>query len=160
MTTEHLLRQFQFDQMTLDRLLADVSQADSLRVVQPADKSINWLLGHIVSARAKLLGILGMELPWKEEIMGIYGGPDAPPFAASSAKPLSDLRALLNESLRTLDETLRKNEAMLEQPCDGLPHVSSGGTIADRVGAFACHEAYHVGQIGLMRRLMGKPGLF
>jgi hypothetical protein len=86
MTPVHLIRLFQFTQMTLSRLLSDVSHEDSM--------------------------------------------------------------------------TLLKMGTALNAPCDQLPHVSEGGTVADRAGSFACHEAYHAGQIGLLRRLLGKPGLF
>ena len=160
MTPIHLIRLFQFDQMTLSRLLADVTDEESLREIGPDGKCLNWIVGHVVFARGELLSILGSEPDWYKNLMAVYGQQGVGTFTVNAAKPLSDLQCLLNESLETLTETLHKMGTALNEPCDELPHVSKGGTVADRVGSFTCHEAYHAGQIGMMRRLMGKPGLF
>jgi hypothetical protein len=160
MAAIHLIRQFQFDQMTMKRLLADVSHEDSIRETEPAGNCINWIVGHVIVARGKLLTVLGFEPVWYKNQTAVYGGGDVGKFSVEMAKSLPELLRLLDETMNALTETLSRVEAALLEPCDQLPHVSEGGTVADRVGAFACHEAYHVGQIGLLRRLLGKPGLF
>jgi len=160
MTAIHLIRLFQFDQMTLSRLLADVTDEESLRQIGPDGKCVNWIVGHVVFARGKLLSILGREPDWHRTHMAVYGQQGVGTFTVERAKPLPDLQRLLDQSMELLTETLLKMGAALNEPCDELPHVNKGGTVADRVGSFACHEAYHAGQIGLMRRLLGKPGLF
>ncbi|RPH93358.1 DinB family protein [candidate division KSB1 bacterium] len=160
MAAINLIRQFQFNQMTLTRLLADVTSDESLREIETAGKSVNWIAGHIIVARGKLLSALGAEPSWYPALMAMYGGQEAGKYSADKAKSVSELQTLIEETLNSLTDTLTAVETKLADPCDVLPHVKSGGTVADRVGAFACHEAYHVGQIGLMRRLLGKPGLF
>jgi hypothetical protein len=160
MTPVHLIRLFQFTQMILSRLLSDVSHEDTMREAGPDGKCINWIVGHAIFARGELLGILGREPEWYNNIMAVYGEQGAGTFTVKAARSLPDLQRLLEQSLDMLTETLLKMGAALNEPCDQLPHVSEGGTVADRVGSFACHEAYHAGQIGLMRRLLGKPGLF
>jgi hypothetical protein len=160
MTSVHLTRQFEFTQMTLSRLLADVSNEESLREVGPEGKCLNWIVGHIIFARGKLLSLLGCEPDWRKAIMAVYGQQGVGAYKRERAKPLTELQELLGQSLMLLSETLSSREAALSDPCDELPHVNSGGTVADRVGSYCCHEAYHAGQIGIMRRLLGKPGLF
>ena len=160
MIAQTFIRLFEFNQMTMTRLLADVSHDESLREIAPDGKCINWILGHAIFARGKLLTVLGFEPAWYKDQMAVYGGGDDGKFSVKTAKPLADLQRLLDQTLSILSETLPKIGSALNDPCDVLPHVSEGGTVADRVGAFACHEAYHVGQIGLLRRLLGKPGLF
>ena len=160
MTATHLIRQFRFNQMTLSRLLADVSHEESLRGVGPDGKCINWILGHVIGARGKLLMVLGFEPAWYKDQMAIYGGGEIGQFSIENTRPFSELQRLHDQTLIVLSETLANIESELNDPCDVLPHVSEGGTVADRVGAFACHEAYHIGQIGLLRRMLGKPGLF
>jgi uncharacterized damage-inducible protein DinB len=160
MTTVNLVRQFQFNQMTLTRLLSDVSADESLRQVGPDGKCLNWIVGHIIYARGELLGVLGAEPDWFKSLMAVYGEKGVGTFTIETASPLSDLQSLRDQSLELLSQTLTKIGAALSAPCDELPHVSQGGTVADRVGSYVCHEAYHAGQIGLMRRLLGKPGLF
>jgi uncharacterized damage-inducible protein DinB len=160
MTPIHLIRLFQFDQMTLSRLLVDVTDEESLRQVGPEGKCLNWIVGHIIFARGKLLGILGSEPEWHRAHMAVYGQQGVGTFAEENAKPLPELQRLLDQSLDMLKKALFTMEAALNKPCDQLPHVSDGGTVADRVASYCCHEAYHAGQIGMMRRLLGKPGLF
>ena len=160
MTPIHLIRQFQFNQMTLSRLLNDVSPEESLRPAGPDGKCINWIVGHVIFARGELLSILGSEPDWHKVHMAVYGERGVGTFTGKDAKPLPDLRLLLDQTMQMLGETLPKVGAALNEPCDQLPHMSKGGTVTDRVGTYVCHEAYHAGQIGLMRRLLGKPGLF
>lgn len=160
MTSISLIRQFQFNQMTLSRLLSDVSPQKSLNPAGPDGKCLNWIVGHIIFARGELLSILGSEPDWHKVHMAVYGERGVGMFTVKNAKPLPDLQRLLDQSLTMLTEVLPKVGAALNEPCDQLPHVSKGGTVADRVGTYACHEAYHAGQIGLMRRLLGKPGVF
>jgi hypothetical protein len=160
MATINLIRQFQFNHMTLSRLLADVSHDESLKEIGSDGKCINWIVGHVIAARGKLLMVLGFEPAWYKDQMAVYGGGEAGKFSVETAKPLSELQRLHDQTLNVLSETLANIGSALNDPCNALPHVSEGGTVADRVGAFACHEAYHVGQIGLLRRMLGKPGLF
>lgn len=160
MTAINLIRQFEFNAMTMSRLLADVTAEESLTHVDAAGKNLNWIVGHLVTARAKLLAALGNEPRWYGEMMAVYGGKDTGTYSDAAARPLVDLQKLFAETQNRFTETLPKIAEKLNDPCDALPHVKEGGTLADRVGAFACHEAYHIGQIALMRRLLGKPGLF
>jgi hypothetical protein len=39
-----------------------------------------------------------------------------------------------------------------------LAHGDANGTLGDKLGFLQFHEAYHAGQIGLLRRLVGKEG--
>ena len=160
MTAIHLIHLFQFDQMTLSRLLADVTDEESLRQIGPDGKCLNWIVGHVVFARGELLSILGGEPDWYKNLMAVYGEKGVGTFTVKAAKPLPELQKLLDQSLELLSRCLSKMDAALDQPCAELPHVSEGGTVADRVGSYGCHEAYHAGQIGMLRRLLGKPGLF
>jgi uncharacterized damage-inducible protein DinB len=154
-----IVRQFQFNEMTLTRLLADVSHEESLRVPELGGNSINWTVGHILVARSKLLGILGADVDWQGEMTALYGQ-ESGPLRAAVAKKLPDLVERLESTMGLLAEAIAKASSTLNDPCDILPHVKSGGTVGDRIGSYVCHEAYHAGQIGMLRRLLGKPGLF
>lgn len=160
MAAINLFRQFEFNAMTLSRLLADVTAEESLTHVDAAGKNLNWIVGHLITARAKLLTALGNEPRWYGAMMAVYGGQETGNYSDAAAKSPAELRKMFDETQAMLDVTLPSIADKLGDPCDALPHVKEGGTLADRVGAFACHEAYHIGQIGLMRRLLGKPGLF
>ncbi|HEY3295615.1 MAG TPA: DinB family protein [bacterium] len=157
MTSQNLLNQFRFNQMILVRTLADISQEDSLCPPAAQGNCINYLLGHLIATRSFLLRDLGAAPVWGEGLAVYDRNPKDFP---AGAKPLSELNGLLQESLETVTATLHSFEPRLGESAKQFPHLPEGGTFTDRIGSFICHEAYHVGQIGLARRALGKPGLF
>jgi uncharacterized damage-inducible protein DinB len=159
MTANALIHQFQFNQMTLDRLLSDVSQEDSLRSLQPGINTMNWLLGHLIATRAGMLAEMGAEPHWTKR-QSLHYSPRPKGAEAAKMMDIADLKTTLVESLARIESALRVFESSFGNPSGHLPHLPNSGTMGDRMATFVCHEAYHVGQIGLQRRLLGKPGLF
>jgi hypothetical protein len=116
------------------------------------------MLGHLLATRGTVLRIVGAEPAWLATL--------APPYARGQntfpvgAKPIAELNELLKHSFEEMTTALAAFEPHLSETCpDKMPHIESG-TWTDRIGSFACHEGYHVGQIGLTRRALGKKGLF
>ena len=159
MTAEMLISQFQFNQMVLTRLLSDVSHDESLKPTYEDGKCINSILGHILAARSDLLIQMQFASHWNED--------DAVPyllkkdrFEASRAHNLDSLRAVLDDSYARLITAIEGSRPTLDE-ISPLPTATGRKlTWGQRAGSYICHEAYHAGQIGLMRRLLGKPGLF
>ena len=157
MTAQTILNQFRFNQMTLTRLLADVSQSESM--TSPTEGNcINFMLGHLLATRGTALKITGADPVWLAALTAPYArGQNSFP---NGAVPMTDLNGLVKTSFEEMIAALAAFEPRLSEPCtDKMPHLDSG-TWADRIGSFACHEAYHIGQIGLTRRALGKKGLF
>lgn len=73
-------------------------------------------------------------------------------FFLSVAPPAAKINRKLYAKLEALDDE------RLAQPAQGfeLPHAK---TIADQLAFFALHDAYHVGQMGFVRKALGYPGL-
>jgi uncharacterized damage-inducible protein DinB len=159
LTADDLIHQFQFNQMTLLRILADVSQEESLRELQPDVNSINWIVGHLLATRAGMLAEMGAEPHWSKA-QSLRYAPRPKGWTVAQAMDISELKQACVDSLQRIESALRVFESSFSQPSKRLPHLPQGGTMGDRIGTFVCHEEYHVGQIGLIRRLLGKPGLF
>lgn len=125
--------------------LKGVEEEQALRTPGEAGNSINWIAGHIVAYRARLLSALGAEPPAEEASLGVYGSDEE--WAPERALSLERLVALLGASQKALSATLEG---------DG-----SGETAAGEVDLafFHFHESYHVGQLGLARRCLGLPGV-
>ena len=49
-------------------------------------------------------------------------------------------------------------EEQLSRPLE-KPMPDGANTVAGLVRFMCFHESYHIGQLGLLRRLLGKPGL-
>jgi uncharacterized damage-inducible protein DinB len=158
MTALDFVSQFQFNQFTITRLLDDVSHEESLREIQPGINNINFLVGHLILTRDGLLKMLKAQPVLKEADAAVYGSKPKK-FTNERAKPMTELKAAVEESYTRLQTALKVAESSFNKPAE-RKFIREGEQIGDQIGFFICHEEYHIGQIGLIRRLLGKPGLF
>lgn len=132
--------------------LRGVSEEIALERPGEAGNSINWILGHVLAYRQRLLELLGAE-PFEDAVT-------LAPYDGEGEAAWTPGRAL---SLRRLIEGLGGSQERLTATLDGLgpgPVRETVGTSgASGVSFFHFHEAYHVGQIGLARRCLGLPGV-
>lgn len=159
MTSTDLFRAFQFTQLTLSRNLDDVTETESLFVPEGTDNSINWLLGHLLATRARFIQLLGAASFWSEEQILLYSPENRERFTREPMA-ISQLKSALDDSQRVIEAALRDSEPRLPESTGRKPMFGKVETVLHRLLFLACHEAYHAGQIGLTRRLLGKPGLF
>ena len=124
----------------------------------PADGLSNalWILGHLVWGRLVLLRRLGEELPeeaWESDFsIGSQAGGPQRIDAGELQDRFRSLGRLLADHLESLGE--ERLASPLEKP------MPDGATTVAGLVRFMCfHESYHIGQLGLLRRLNGKSGL-
>ena len=139
----------------LDRLVGDFTEAE-WGYRDPAGHDPRWLVGHITTYRVRVAQLMGADLPsapWE----GCFGrgksSADVPAdldiqavlaaFKASSAAIAGGWDALSPEKLA--EPFGRK-----------LPNGTDD--VRGAIQFFNWHEAYHLGQLGLLRRLAGRPG--
>jgi hypothetical protein len=80
-------------------------------------------------------------------------------FAPDKALPLEELKRRFNQVGPVLMGALGK--ATVEQLAGKAPFSPTGNpneTVGSLLASIAFHEAYHLGQTGLSRRLLGKTG--
>lgn len=116
--------------------------------------SIRFLAGHLLACRASILVAIGArtENPWEAGLGGTESTPDTAP-STPLAELVADWRALVPEfdaALAALDE-----DALAAPGPEGLP--VGDGSVGSMIDFLAWHEAYHIGQIGLMRVELGLP---
>lgn len=137
----------------LDWNLNGITEQDAL--VQPSGggNCINWVVGHIVSGRETILSQLREPGVWPPELTERYGRGSAPVTDESNAPAsLGDMRRAFEHSQETIMQALdRISEAKLDE---SVGHR----TLGERLAFLQFHEAYHVGQVGVLRRLVGKEG--
>lgn len=148
--------QFSVGGFVLDRNLAGVTDEDSLRAPQPAGNTMNWIVGHIVRTRNQALGLLGVQPLFDDEEFATYG-PDG--FESERALTLGELKRRFDQLGPVLASALDgSSSAELESRAPFSPTGNPGETLGSLLASIAFHEAYHLGQTGLSRRLLGKPG--
>lgn len=128
-------------QVLLARNLADVTQAQADQPPAPHVNSITWILAHLLENRRWLLGTLDRsgELP-----------------AGTGPRSLAQLEAAVDETQAALaaafDAVTDWREPRLH------PAMQAAMPLEEIVGTFLMEEAYHLGQIGTARKLLGLPG--
>jgi uncharacterized damage-inducible protein DinB len=155
MDPQVLAFQFGIGAFVLDRNLAGVTNQDSVRRPQPAGNTINWIVGHIVRTRNQALGLLGETPPFGDVDFEAYGadGSNAQPLSLDELKRRFDaLGPVLAAALQ------RTTPQQLSAPAPFSPTGNPNETVGTLLASIAFHEAYHLGQTGLSRRLLGKPG--
>ncbi|HEX9985228.1 MAG TPA: DinB family protein [Thermoanaerobaculia bacterium] len=134
---------------------ADITHEESLlRVLGDDGSSMNWVLGHVVAIRSRLLPALGQEPVWSSEQQRPYTRGSAP---GPDIYPFHEIRIAFDESqkrfLAGLESlTPQKLAAPMPGP-NGEP-----APLANLIATIVVHDSYHLGQTGILRRLAGKPG--
>ncbi len=138
---------------TLMMNIAGLNHEDSLRAPHPGGNCLNWVLGHIVATRNQVMALVGEPPVWSAEEAAPYIRGSAPLTAGSPARPFEEIIAALGRSQeRILARLARMSEADLAAP-------AQKATVGSKLATLQFHEAYHAGQVGLLRRLVGKQGV-
>jgi len=121
----------------------------------PAANSMAFLGAHLVDARRYLVNLLGPEVdnPFPElgDGQGIDDFEELPPVAELTAA-WSRLGEILKERLEGVSA-----EHLAGEPPFAFPVADP--TVLGGVAFLTSHEAYHVGQLAMLRRLAGLPAL-
>ena len=156
MDPKTLAFQFGIGAFVLERNLGDITHEESLHAPQPGGNSLNWIVGHMVRTRNQALGLLGRQPPFDDAEFVAY---DPGPFNPGRALGLDDLKRRFDSLGPTLARALEN--ATAEQLSAKAPLSPTGNpneTVGSLLASIAFHEAYHLGQTGLSRRLLGKRG--
>jgi len=130
----------------------DLSHDESLVQPRPGGNCANWVLGHIVATRGAALRLVGEDPIWNETESAPYRRGSSPITGRDGARPFAEILAALDRSQERL-------MAGLERMADaGLGSVESEGSPAANLAGLQFHEAYHAGQLGILRRMAGKKG--
>ena len=157
---ETLLHQLGLTHGVANANLEGVTHEDSLVQPQPGGNCLNWILGHIVSARSSSLALFGKQPIWDDERGKPYQRHGPALTDSGDAIPFGELLADFNRTQDMLVEGLAEiTEETLAQNAPFSPTNNPDETFATLLAGLVFHEAYHVGQTGLARRIAGKDPL-
>ncbi|MEM7041073.1 MAG: DinB family protein [Bacteroidota bacterium] len=141
-----------------DRLFKNVTADLSGNVDQRLSADVNhlgWLAGHLVSTRYFLANVLGTEVQEPHPDLFANGkGIDAEasyPSLDSSIAAWDEITATLATAFQNINADFLDAKAPFATPM--------GDTMADFFGFMAHHEAYHIGQMGILRKYFGHEGM-
>ena len=151
-----LATQLNFTAYTTQSNVADISHEESLRTPAGGGNSMNWVLGHMLDARNSTLKLIGKTPSLDTGDIYKRNGPE---FDAAAAAPFEELVQAFGATQETLVGFLESANA--DALAKEIPNMPSplGDTLGSAVTAIAFHEAYHSGQLGILRRCLGKDGV-
>lgn len=145
MQSKDILRaQLEANYLIANKNIEGVSQEDSLVFPGDVANPMNWLLGHLVFSRNRLLEVLGGQPVWENFTAYDRG------YKAKDTK--GDFR-----DFEALKQFFAESHSRLMPLLDKLEQLPDN--IQKDVTSLVLHEIYHCGQIGYMRCLLGKPGV-
>src|SRR5919197_288722 len=139
--------------------LADVTHDESLVRPSPAGNCVNWVLGHLSCIYNNVLPLLGESPVPEQAVLKRYDRGSAPITNPADAMNISDLIRIWDESVKRVDAGLAKlTSEKLDQRVPNSPTNNPNETVRSLLSTVAFHQAYHAGQLGVLRRIAGKPG--
>lgn len=152
--------QLRYTSFVFQANLEGVSDEDSFRQPRPAGNCINWVAGHVVGARAGIVRLVGGEAPFAAEEYERYRRSTSPVTGPEGAVPLSRMRADFAATKEPLASGLAGlADGVLAAPAPFSPGEDPKETVGSLLVGLAFHEAYHTGQLGVLRRLLDRPGV-
>ena len=163
-TKKQLLEQYDLHDVLFNNVIKDISDDESNKSIVDPMNSVKWLAGHLLWANANLANIssVPIEVKWRDHFYTKEGGGpedfNAPP---SPLPTLEEVRAKWNEDtiairegLKNLTEDALNSTIEVKHPIHGFDNTLAG------LWAFVNdHQAYHIGQIGIIRRALGKKAM-
>lgn len=147
----YLAHQLEMNHHVILRQLNGLQEADTF--LQPAFRGncINWILGHILSSRHRLMMLLKLPLIWSQEEIELYKRGSNPITCAE------DPHIAYERLLETLELTQTQLvEAFMGLALDEAERIN--GDNEEGMGeleGLCWHETYHAGQFEYLRQLTG-----
>ena len=152
MSVESLQMLYEINQSALDLNVKGLSHEESLIQPPGGGNCLNWVAGHVVANRNFVLGLLGEEPIWTADESEPYKRGSAPIKDGSRARKFDEIVADFSKA----QERIRAGLGRLKD--EDLSRKQGEETLGDSLHLLQFHEAYHIGQVGLLRRIAGKPG--
>jgi uncharacterized damage-inducible protein DinB len=150
-----LARQFAAMYATAASNLDGFTQERSLVQPGPGGNCANWILGHMVSVHNGVMRLVGETPVWENDQLARAGwNPITDPSQAIEWNTLRE--HFLDSRERCVDAISKMSDAAL---ADAVPNPFGGNTTrGELLSSLSYHQAYHVGQLGIVRRIAGLEG--
>lgn len=140
-----LISIIKYNHFAVNKNLENIDQQYSLREPESGGNSINWVLGHIVVNRDRVLKFLGHKKMCDKNMEKIYMKASRIKENKKSVR-ISRILKIFNDSQEEITRSLSELD-----PEDNKETVLN-------IAGYAFHESYHAGQLGILRRIIGKGG--
>jgi hypothetical protein len=144
--------QFRITTNLFMKAMSEVDVDEAMRRPGPKSNPLLWLAGHVTQFRTRLLTLVGVprDFPWEDifDTGSTVGPASTYPLPEEIVARWEEVSELLMDRLATLTE-----EDLNSPPSAKVPTIDA--TLRGAIGYFSLHEAYHVGQMGYVRKWLG-----
>ncbi|MCB0531043.1 MAG: DinB family protein [Lewinellaceae bacterium] len=142
---DSLIRTLQLQDNIFHNAFEDITPEQALERPNLQTNHYNWLLGHVTTCRYQLANAIGLQL--KDPLDDLY-------FKPIGNYPYKSLDAI-REAWKQVSGPLSEHLANFEQ--EDLYVQATGMPVAriDLLVFYLYHEAYHLGQMGILRKVLG-----
>jgi hypothetical protein len=138
---------------------AGVTHVESLIQPRPAGNCLNWVVGHLLWVYEITLPMLGEESVLGAGVLERYIRGTEPLREGAEALEFGELLGAWEEAGRRLDAGLARLTAEdLGGSASKHPGGDPGENVRSLLSGILFHQAYHAGQTGVLRRLIGREG--
>lgn len=149
---QKLIPLFERTYWIIEQQTKGLSHTDSLRQLPFRANTMNWVLGHVLHGRNRILLQLGQPPALDETLTNRYERDSEPMTDTEEALPLETLLAAIADSqeriVAALKETGKADMAVIY-------NEKRQTTVGDWIEFQHWHETYHVGQLEILRQLAG-----
>jgi hypothetical protein len=151
-TAKKLIQSFQTTTWLINKQAEGLSHEQMLLQLPFRGNCFNWILGHIVTNRDKVLVLLGEAPQFRDDEVARYQRGSDPVVGVETAVHSQRLLDAIQTSQSKIEAALGTIEpAALAAIFD----EKQNSTVADRIDGLHWHETYHTGQLEILRQLAG-----
>jgi hypothetical protein len=147
-----LIEVLQRHQWVIQAQTKDLTHEDSLLQLPFRGNCMNWVLGHIAVNRDKMLPALGQTSLVDDATADLYERDSEPVREGDEVPTLEELLDLLDQIAEQMTAGL---EEVSPETLAAVRDQERGFTVTDWIEFLLWHEAYHVGQLEILRQLAG-----
>ena len=158
---EQIAALFAVSQETVEANCAGIGEQESRRAFPGGANCANWILGHIVVNRQLLTVRFGEKPFLREEEAVLYARGSAPLHDGGicvSFERLLEGFKVTGEQIQQHVKVLSDEDLSSELEPNAFPVPVTPRNLCTWLGLLLFHEGYHAGQLGVVRRILGKPG--
>lgn len=162
---KQLLAQYDLHNVLYNNVIADINDEESDRCLYEPMNSVKWLAGHLAWAQLNLANIARIpevDFPWRDRFHTKEGGTpkdlNAPPSEMPTLQQIKDKWNDMTPQIRAGLENL-PDEALDTVIEVKHPIAPFDNTLGGLWAFINHHQAYTIGQIGILRRGLGKEAM-
>jgi uncharacterized damage-inducible protein DinB len=155
-------KQYSLHTKLFNNVLEDIDNNKGSERLNDHVNHLQWIAGHLTNSRYSIAPIIGLKMPFP--YWEIYTDLTAPPPHNRAVDTTIEYPSLteIKKYWNSLSEPLIGKLSHLEngQLASASPFaVPTGKTILDLLSFIASHESYHIGQMSIIRKYLGKEAM-